>query len=393
MLSHTRSDVAQLNVLARDRQRATGGLGEDHVVETDQGARRFARGDRVMFLRNERSLGVKNGTLGTLEAIGRTELWVRLDGSEGRQIRFELKDYAHIDYGYAATIHKSQGVTVDHAHLLASAGLDRHATYVAMSRHRESLAVHYSLVDFATPDALARQLSRERAKDTTLDYGEVFAARRGIVSQSAQISPLRADRRFSGFKPRLGAPPLPFAPPKPMLGEAARSYANAVADAMRMRDANLPVLPHQLLALKRAAQTLSRADPQAARDLRAVFSRRPDLARRITDAAGEMALHAALADEAALRRDPLARADRFVEHWTELEARRADQHRQGGGGQGRFEDQLRELAKDLAKDAPMMAALEARRGDLGLPASPGGRDLAQDLARLVGQLRGPDLGR
>ena len=90
-----------------------------------------------------------------------------------REVRFDLKNYAHIDHGYAATIHKSQGVTVDHAHVLATDGLDRHAAYVGMSRHRESLAVHYGADDFKDREQLTRTLGRERAKDTTLDYGDL----------------------------------------------------------------------------------------------------------------------------------------------------------------------------------------------------------------------------
>ncbi len=46
---------------------------------------------------------------------------------------FDLKDFAHLDHGYAATIHKAQGNTVDRAHILATPGLDRHAAYVAAS--------------------------------------------------------------------------------------------------------------------------------------------------------------------------------------------------------------------------------------------------------------------
>ena len=78
---------------------------------------------------------------------------VQLD--DGRSVAFDLKDYAHLDHGYAATIHKAQGMTVDRAHVLATPGLDRHATYVALSRHRDSVQLHYGRDDFAD-DANAR---------------------------------------------------------------------------------------------------------------------------------------------------------------------------------------------------------------------------------------------
>lgn len=162
LLAYTRADVAELNRLARETLRAAGQLGSDHAVETTSGERAFAAGDRVMFLRNERSLGVKNGTLGSLTALGRSRMEVRLD--DGRNLRFDRKEYADLTHGYAATIHKMQGATVDRAYVLASQHMDRHAAYVAMSRHRDATKLRYGREEFATRDDLCRRLSAERAE-------------------------------------------------------------------------------------------------------------------------------------------------------------------------------------------------------------------------------------
>lgn len=110
----------------------------------------------------------KNGTLGTIEAVSSERMDVRLD--DGRQVGFDLKDYAHVDHGYAATIHKSQGVTVDHVDVLATPGMDRHAVYVALSRHRDGGHLHFGRDDFATDAKLAAVLSRDRSKDMAADY-------------------------------------------------------------------------------------------------------------------------------------------------------------------------------------------------------------------------------
>ncbi|MEG3178928.1 Ti-type conjugative transfer relaxase TraA, partial [Sphingomonas sp. RB3P16] len=135
ILTHTRDEVQALNEAARERLRSAGQFGEDVAIATERGSRDFAPGDRVMFLKNERDLGVKNGTLGTVESISRARMAVQLDN--GRSVAFDTKDYSQIDHGYAATIHKAQGMTVDRTHVLATPGMDSHSSYVALSRHRE----------------------------------------------------------------------------------------------------------------------------------------------------------------------------------------------------------------------------------------------------------------
>jgi hypothetical protein len=159
-------------------------MGDEVHVAVERGARNFASGDRVMFLQNERGLGVKNGTLGTVEQVSAQSISVQID--DGRSVRFDLKDYNRIDHGYAATIHKAQGMTVDRAHVLATPGMDAHSSYVALSRHRDGMDLHYGRDDFAGQDRLARTLSRDRAKDMASDYERAdpvqsYAERRGIT--------------------------------------------------------------------------------------------------------------------------------------------------------------------------------------------------------------------
>lgn len=168
ILTHTNKEVEMLNQAARQKLAEQGELGRDVAVQTERGERQFADRDRILFLKNERELGVKNGTLGTIEKAATDSLAVRLD--DGRRVSVDLKSYAHVDHGYAATVHKTQGMTVDRTYVLATPGLDAHATYVAMSRHRDGTAVHYGRDDFADEGQLRRTLARERPKDMALDY-------------------------------------------------------------------------------------------------------------------------------------------------------------------------------------------------------------------------------
>lgn len=168
ILTHKNKEVAMLNDAARTKLAEQGALGEGVAVRTERGVREFAEQDRILFLKNERDLGVKNGTLGTVEKAAPDRLAVLLD--DGQRIDVDLKSYAHVDHGYAATVHKTQGMTVDWTHVLATPGLDAHASYVALSRHRQGTALHYGRDDFADEAALRRTLGRERPKDMALDY-------------------------------------------------------------------------------------------------------------------------------------------------------------------------------------------------------------------------------
>lgn len=289
ILTHTNDEVQALNEAARERLRVAGQLAEDVTVRTERGSRTFAVGDRLMFLRNERSLGVKNGSLGIVQSVASARMAVLLD--DGRAVTFDLKDYAQIDHGYAATIHKAQGVTVDRVHVLATPGLDRHAAYVALSRHRDRVELHYGRDDFADRSKLVRQLSRERSKDMASDYTRAFADRRQIRLPAPVVEiakPTRALDPFAGLDLRPMTPPparggfngLKLGSSQrartvePVgLSTAVQRFARATADIVRMRKDGYTELPHQSIAYDKAREALDAVRPEAGRDLRAAFVR------------------------------------------------------------------------------------------------------------------------
>ncbi|KQY13645.1 Dtr system oriT relaxase [Rhizobium sp. Root73] len=171
ILAHLRRDVRTLNIMARGKLVERGIVGEGHVFKTADGIRHFDAGDQIVFLKNESSFGVKNGMIGhVVEAAPNRIVAVVGEGDQRRQVIVEQRFYSNLDHGYATTIHKSQGATVDRVKVLASLSLDRHLTYVAMTRHREDLQLYYGRRSFAFNGGLAKVLSRKNAKETTLDY-------------------------------------------------------------------------------------------------------------------------------------------------------------------------------------------------------------------------------
>ena len=189
MLAYTKVDVQDLNNQARELRKKHGELGVDVAFTTFRGERTFAEHDRVYFLKNDRDMGVMNGSLGTVEAVYGEALKVRLDardGSVGKTVMVDFALYNHLDHGYAATIHKAQGVTVDRSYLLASKYLDAHASYVGMTRHRESADLFYSQEEFPNYIDLVNSLSRERAKDVSIDYLGDFKVNLDIQSSASK---------------------------------------------------------------------------------------------------------------------------------------------------------------------------------------------------------------
>jgi Ti-type conjugative transfer relaxase TraA len=398
ILTHTNDEVRELNDAARGRLRASGELGSDVSIQAERGGRSFASGDRIMFLRNERELGVKNGTLGTIEQVTPQRMAVRTH--DGRSVAFDIKDYAHVDHGYAATIHKAQGMTVDRAHVLATPGMDSHGAYVALSRHRDGVDLHYGRDDFADQSRLVRTLSRERGKDMASDYkpAQQFAERRGItfrerIVEIARQVPERAKSIFANFRPQLHKlEALPSE--KGGLFEQRRAverYARAAADIGQMREQGLPILPHQRVALEKAGQALDAIRPHAAADLSSALQRQPELVREAADGRSQGAIRA-MQLEAQIRVDPAQRADRFVSDWQRLgQAREAMQRDGDATGARRVSTHMADMAKSLQRDAQVESLLRGRARELGINAELG-RDLARDLAASVTIERSRSLG-
>ena len=173
-LAHRRRDVAELNAEIRGRLKAQGRLGEEKRFTLRQGERRaeidLAAGDRIVFTQNDRQLEVKNGSFGTVLELGEREVRVRLD--DGAEKHIDLGDYGHIEHGYAATMHKSQGATVERTFVLATPGMDAHLSYVALSRHQADTALYAGKADFEDGKELATRLGRESEADYFADFDE-----------------------------------------------------------------------------------------------------------------------------------------------------------------------------------------------------------------------------
>lgn len=129
---------------------------------------RLSEGDKVVFLKNDRTIGVQNGLTGEVRAIdSRGNMKVKKDN--GKEITWNLRHaYNYLDHGYAVTDYKSQGQTS--REIIFAAHTERatsyNSFYVAATRGKDNLHVYTN-----DPAKLRDQVKKEAHKTSTLDHG------------------------------------------------------------------------------------------------------------------------------------------------------------------------------------------------------------------------------
>lgn len=212
MVAHRRVDVAELNALARER------LHRDDRISAEElhtaGGRAFAVGDRVLARRNDRRLGLVNGTRGEVVALDAEHhtLTLRTGPDTELQVDSPYLDDGHLEHGYALTAHAAQGATVKHAFVLGSDELYREWGYTALTRHTDS--AHFYVVSPGTTDRALPGLEPDRDDVTQT-----------VV---AMLHPSHRKRTAQETLRHAGGPPPP---------NAAEFAAAEAADAARRADA------------------------------------------------------------------------------------------------------------------------------------------------------------
>ena len=186
IIAHRNKDVYVLNQLLRNERIRRGEIAEGYTVQSKSGELKIVTGDRLLFLKNDRRLGVSNGRFASIKSVEFTELGkaltftVILDGTN-KEITINPTDYNDFAHGYSATVHKVQGMTVDHAFVYSGGYFwNRNLTYVAMSRHRETCALYTDAMRDSSLSSLMNRLGRLGTKDSLLDFPQAFAERRGF---------------------------------------------------------------------------------------------------------------------------------------------------------------------------------------------------------------------
>ena len=202
VFAYTNVDVDALNVELRQVRRDRGELaGADTRFETKHGEADFAPGDRVQFTDTLKFARIYNGNVGTISEIDAETgvIRARLDaaaGQEGREVVWSASEFIGFRHGYAGTIYKGQGKTLDHTYLYHTHHWRSAASYVALTRQRDSAQVFVATETARDVAQLARQMARGEIKAASVAWAtadELTPAQRERATRDQPEAPVERE--------------------------------------------------------------------------------------------------------------------------------------------------------------------------------------------------------
>ena len=197
VFAYTNRDVDALNAELRQVRRDRGELaGADVRFETKHG-RGGLRGRRPGAVhRHRQAAHIYNGNVGTITGIDAEtgEITARLDAAagQGREVAWSAAEFEGFRHGYAGTIYKGQGKTLDHTYLYHTHHWRSAASYVALTRQRESAQVFVARETARDAAQLARQMARGEVRAASVAWATAEEAAK--VRAERQADPAAADR-------------------------------------------------------------------------------------------------------------------------------------------------------------------------------------------------------
>lgn len=167
VMCSTNKECKEINQNIRELKKTKKELGESLI---SLNGLELTKNEKIIFTENNKHFDIKNGQEGVVVSFKEGILSVETE--EGRK-EIEVSYYDKVAYGYAITLHKSQGKTYDNTILVANKILDAKGIYVGMTRHKENVDLYYRKEDFSTFKALTNSVSRYEYKDSIKDYRRI----------------------------------------------------------------------------------------------------------------------------------------------------------------------------------------------------------------------------
>jgi len=165
---YTNQEVKRLNDALQAVEVERGRVGSLQTFETEQGTVRLGTGDRLSFRGTDKRRGVLNGALATVEHIEGDTISVLTDA--GRRVTFDAREFSQFDLGYAGTIYRGQGKTLDEAYVLHTRHWRDASTYVALTRSRAETHLFVARSESRSFKELVGQVSRQSHRGSSLKF-------------------------------------------------------------------------------------------------------------------------------------------------------------------------------------------------------------------------------
>jgi Ti-type conjugative transfer relaxase TraA len=169
IISFTKKSVSELNSQARQAFKELNLLKKKEIKHQVEGKDLYISiGERLLFKKNNKMLGIRNGDIGTVQSLNEQGINIELDNGEPKQIPY---DYKAVDYGYALTVHKAQGMTTEKCFVLIdNAYWDRNLSYVALTRHKKDVNIYVDKLQHPILDDLKKTMSTEVRRKNVMDW-------------------------------------------------------------------------------------------------------------------------------------------------------------------------------------------------------------------------------
>lgn len=196
MIASTNEAVTKLNDLAQAHAIEHGQVSTDAGAVALHNSSRAHLGDTIVTRKNARRLVVNSGQ----DFVKNGDLWRVTDLHDDGRITAQHTGHggkvtlpAHyveqsVELGYASTIHRAQGSTVDTAHALVDASTDRAGAYVALTRGRENNQLYVALANGEKRDDVLDRISSAYERDLTVheSVDQLRAEHRNLATLIAQ---------------------------------------------------------------------------------------------------------------------------------------------------------------------------------------------------------------
>lgn len=136
----TNDEVREFNRAIQSKRKRRLDLG---LFGLDVGDERIHTHDRIVCTKNAPWLKIENGTLGTVRRVDILDREIEVDLDTGIRTRIPLKHFDGIRLGYAITVHRAQGITVENASVMLGGPMQNHEmTLVQISRARNQTRLY-----------------------------------------------------------------------------------------------------------------------------------------------------------------------------------------------------------------------------------------------------------